>query len=122
MKAHVLLENQKELGLTDDQVKTIKNLKLQVEKDEIRQNADRETFMLDLKSKLHEDKIDVEGAKALIDKNYLAAASAAKSNLDAYAQLKNTLTPAQEAKIKELWEKKSKSWSHPEHGSASSEK
>ncbi len=105
MKAHFLLENKAELGLSEDQVKTIKALKLQMAKDNIRQGADMQTFMLDLNSSLSEDKVDVEGTNVLIDKGFASAMAAAKSNLDAYAKLKGLLTPEQITKMKALHEK-----------------
>jgi len=108
MKAHFLLENKSDIGLTDDQVKTVKDLKLQMEKDSIRQSADKKTFMLDLKSKLAEDKVDVEGANALIDQNFTAASAAAKSNVATYAKLKSILTPEQIKKMKALHEQMEK--------------
>ena len=108
MKAHFLLENKSDVGLTDDQVKTIKELKLQMEKDSIRQSADMKTFILDIQSKLAEDKVNVEGANALIDQNVAAASVAAKSNLAAYAKLKSLLTPDQMTKMKALHEQKEK--------------
>ena len=108
MKAEFLLEHKSEVGLTDDQVKTIKDLKLQMEKDSIRQGADMKTFLLDLKSKLAEDKVDVESANAFIDQKFAAAASAAKSNLAAYAKLKSLLTPDQMTKMKALHEQMEK--------------
>ena len=106
MKSHFLLENKTDLGLTDDQVKTIKALKLQVEKTNVTQNADKEIFMLDINSKLMDDKVDVEGAGALIDKGFAAMAQSTKSNLDAYAKLKALLTPEQLTKMKDLWKNK----------------
>ena len=108
MKADFLLEHKSEVGLTDDQVKTIKDLKLRMEKDSIRQGADMKTFLLDLKSKLAEDKLDVEGANALIDQNFAAAATAAKSNLATYAKLKSLLIPDQMTKMKALHEQMGK--------------
>jgi hypothetical protein len=107
-KAHFLLEHKSDMGLTDNQVKTLKELKLQMEKDSIRQNADRETFLLDLKSKLAEDKVNVEGANALIDENFATASAAAKSNLANYAKLKSLLTPDQVTKMKALHEQMEK--------------
>ena len=101
-KVQFLLENKSDIGLTNDQVKTIKDLKLQMEKDSIRQSADMKTFMLDLKSKLSEDKVDVEGGNTLIDQNFAAASAAAKSDLAAYAKLKSLLTPDQMTKMKAL--------------------
>jgi len=108
MKAHFLLENKTDVGLTDDQVKTIKELKLQMEKDSVRQSSDMKTFILDLKSKLSEDKVDVAGANALIDKNFTSASAAAKSNLAAYAKLKSLLNPDQIKKMKALHEQMEK--------------
>ena len=107
-KAHFLLEQKSEVGLTDDQVKTIKELKLQMEKDSIRQSADKKTFMLDLQSKLSEDKVDIEGANTLIDQNFAAASAAAKSNLATYAKLKSLLNPDQIKKMKTLHEQMEK--------------
>lgn len=108
MKAHFLLENKSEIGLTDDQVKAIKALKLQMEKDGIRQGADKKTFQLDLMAKLSEDKVDVEGASALIDQNFTTAAAAAKSNVANYAKLKEILSPAQMTNMKALHERMEK--------------
>ena len=108
MKAHFLLEHKADVGLTDDQAKTIKDLKLQVEKGSIQQSADMKTFMLDLDSKLAEDKVDVDGTNALIDKGFASAAASAKSNLNAYAKLKALLTPDQITKMKALHEQMEK--------------
>ncbi len=108
MKAHFLLENKDEVGLTDEQVKAIKELKLQAEKDGIRQFADMKTFMLDLQYKLSEDKVDVEGANKLIDKNFIVASAAAKANVEAYAKLKGFLSPEQIKKMKALHEQMEK--------------
>ncbi len=108
MKAHFLLENKAGIGLTDDQVKTIKDLKLQMEKDSVRQGADMQTFMLDLQSKLAEDKVDIEESNTLIDKGFASASASAKSNLQAYAKLKSLLTPDQMTKMKALHEQMKK--------------
>ena len=108
MKAHMLLENKSDLALTDEQVKAIKELKLQGEKDSITQMAEMKTFMLDLESKLSDDKTDVEGANALIDKGFASASAGAKSNLAAYAKLQSILTADQAVKMKALHEKKEK--------------
>jgi flagellar basal body-associated protein FliL len=107
-KARFLLEYKSDIGLTDDQAKTLKELKLQMEKDSIRQSADMKTFLLDLKSKLAEDKVDVEGANALIDENFASVSAAAKSNLATYAKLKSLLTPDQMTKMKALHEQMEK--------------
>ena len=105
-KTHFLLEHKTDLALTEDQTKAIKALKLEVEKDSLRQNAEAGVFVLDLRSKLAEDKIDVAGTDAIIDKSFADMAQATKSNVDAYAKLKDTLTPEQLAKMKDIWKNK----------------
>ena len=107
-KARFLLENKSEIGLSVDQVKTIKELKLQMEKDSVRQSANKKIFLLDLKSKLAEDKVDVEGANALIDESFATASAAAKSNLATYAKLKSLLNSDQITKMKALHEQMEK--------------
>ncbi len=109
-KAHFLLEHKSDIGLSEEQVASIKDLNLQVEKDNIRQTAETKVFMLDLRSKLEEDKIDVDGVNAMIDKASASMTAAAKSNVAAYAKLKSTLTPDQLNKVKELMKTKMEQW------------
>ncbi len=118
---HVLLSNKADLNLTEDQVKAIKDIDLQADKAEAQQGADAKVFMLDLKSSLDADKIDVDAGNALIDKNFATFAAAAKTNLAAYAKLKAVLTPEQSAKLKELREQKMKEWKNKEHGGKNGE-
>jgi len=108
--SHFLLEKKADLNLTDDQVKSIKDIQLQTEKSSAQQMADMKIFMLDLQSKLGDDKIDAEGTKALIDKNFAAFATDAKASVDAYAKLQSVLTPDQAAKVKEIWKSKKEEW------------
>jgi Spy/CpxP family protein refolding chaperone len=108
MKVHFLLEHKTDIGLTDDQVKTIKDLELQMEKEGVRQTASMDTFLLDLQNKLSEDKVDIEGANVLIDKAFASASASTKSDLEEYARLKNLLTPDQVAKMKALHEQMKK--------------
>lgn len=107
-KADFLLENSAELSLADDQVKTIEELLLQVKKQHVRQMADMQVMVLDVKAKLKEDKIDVEGINGLVDQGAASMASGTKSVVEAYAKLKGVLTPEQLAKAKEIWMGKKK--------------
>ena len=104
-KAYMILKNKDALGLTDEQVKQVKDLKLKLKKDEIAQNAEIETVALDIKSQLWEDTINTEAINALIDKKYELKKAKAKSSVAAYAQLKNILSQAQRDKLKELYKK-----------------
>ena len=105
-KAHFLLENKDEIGLSEEQVDTIHDLKLQVKKSLIRNEADMQIMMLDMKSKLGDETLDVEGLDAMIDQGMGQMAQTAKANVDVYAKLKAVLTPEQAEKAKALWTKK----------------
>jgi hypothetical protein len=106
-KAGFILDNKEALSLSEDQEKAVKALKLEVEKTSVRQGADMQIFMLDVMGKINEEPIDVEGTNALIDKGSAGMSESVKSVVAAYAKLKDTLTPEQKAKAKELWSKKS---------------
>ncbi len=98
--AHEMLEHKEELGLTPEQVQTIKGLKMEMKKSEIRKMADMQIFMIDLKAKLHEDKINTEAINAMIDQQSAAMASSGKQIVEQYIKLKGVLTPEQAAKMK----------------------
>jgi hypothetical protein len=106
-KSAFFLDNKDALGLSDDQVKTIKALKLEVEKTSVRQGADMQIFMLDVMAKLQDDTVDVEGTNSLIDKGSAGMSESVKSVVAAYAKLKGTLTAEQATKAKAIWSKKS---------------
>src|SRR3989338_2877836 len=105
-KAHFLLDNKDEIGLSDEQVDTVKGLKLQAKKSMIRGEADMQIMMLDMKSKLREDIFDAEGINAMIDDGMAQMTQSAKASVDVYAKLKAVLTPEQVEKAKALWTKK----------------
>lgn len=102
-KAHMILKNEDELGLSDKQTTKIKKLMLKSKKDEIMQTAEIETIALDIKSKMREDTVDTKAINTLIDKKYELKKEKAKSSVAAYAELKNILTKEQKKKLKELY-------------------
>ena len=101
-KAEMMLENQTELGLSEEQVTTIKSLKMDMEKRSIRQAADMKIGMLDMEAKLKEQNVDVEGLNAMIDQGMAAWAKSAKETVQSYAQLKGLLSAEQWTKLKAL--------------------
>ncbi len=105
-KAHFFLENKKEIGLTEEQVTSIKSLKIETKKAAIRQEAEMKVFHLDLEQKLSESEVDVEGLNAMMDSASAGFAAAGKAAVASYVKLKSILTPEQLAKAKELWEQK----------------
>ena len=105
MKAHMLLMNEDELGLTDEQVTKIKNLKMGTKKSLIKQEAEIALLGVDIKSKLWEDTIDVAAITPLVNKKYELKKQKTLSIITAYAQLKNILTAEQKEKMKGLYKK-----------------
>ena len=104
-KAHMILKNRGELGLSDEQIKGVKELMLKSKKDSIKQKAEIEIIALDINSKKQDDTMDIEAINALIDKKYELKKEKAKSSVAAYIQLKSILTEEQQVKLKELYKK-----------------
>ncbi|NQU94853.1 MAG: Spy/CpxP family protein refolding chaperone [Candidatus Omnitrophica bacterium] len=104
-KAHMILVNKEELGLSDNQVKKIKDLKLKTKKDVIRKKAEIDILALDIKMAMYGDTIDTDAVNKLIDKKYEIKKEKTKSLVAAYATLKDTLTDDQKAKLKDIYKK-----------------
>ncbi len=102
-KAHMILKNEDELGLSNEQTTKIKELMLKSKKDEIMQTAEIKTIALDIKSEMWKDAVDTEAINTLIDKKYETKKEKAKSSVAAYVELKNILTKEQKEKLKELY-------------------
>jgi Spy/CpxP family protein refolding chaperone len=106
-KAHYILKNEEELGLSEDQVQQIKDLKRSVKKSLIMQKAQIEVIAVDIKSMLYDNPVDVEGVNALVDQKYDIKKAKTKGLVESFAQLKATLSEEQWAKLKSLWKSKS---------------
>lgn len=104
-KAHFLMKNEEELGLSEDQIKKIHDLKMNTKKDMIRRDAEIDILALDIKSALHDDTIDTQAVNALVDKKYDLKKEKTKALVAAYAALKDVLTKEQKDKMKDLWKK-----------------
>jgi uncharacterized OsmC-like protein len=81
----------------------IKKLEFEAKKELIRKDAELEILDLDIQAGLHEDKIDVESLQALVDQKYEVKKAKAKYLIQAFADLKGTLTEEQVKKAKDLW-------------------
>lgn len=108
-KAHMILKNKEELGLSDKQVAKIKDLKIKVKKDLIRKNAEIEILALDIKAGLRKDAVQTDKVNKLLDQKYELKKEKAKSVVGGYAALKTILTEKQKEKMKDLWKKCGKS-------------
>lgn len=101
-KAHLLMASQDKLELSDDQVNTIRNLKMEVKKSLIRQEAELQVAKLDIASQLYSEKPDAKELQKLIDQKYEAKKNMEKTVVDAYFKVKGTLNDKQIAALKEM--------------------
>lgn len=98
-QGHKILENNKELGLSEDQIKQVKALKKQVKKDLIQQDADIKTLEVEVNTLMWEAPIDVNQTNALVEEKYELKKKKAKYLVSAYDKLNKILTKEQ---LKEL--------------------
>ena len=110
MKAHFLMKNQEELGLTDEQVEKIKALKITTKKSLIKTKADIDILIVDIKAALWEDTIDKDAVGKLIDQKYDLKKVQAKTAINALADIKSLLTDEQKEKCKEIFKSKVSEW------------
>lgn len=115
-KADLILRNQEELGLSDEQINRIKDLKLKTRKDLIKSEAEIKIITLDINAKMTQETIDIAAINKLIDEKYELEKTKAKSLVKAYAELKNILTEEQKGKLKDLYKKckTAKGKAHPQ--------
>jgi len=107
-KAHFIMENSDELGITEEQAGKIKALKYGAKKNKIKNDAEVELLVLDIKQALEKETIDLNATNALVDKKYSLKSQAAKDSIAACAELKKILTKDQQKKMKEIWVKEMK--------------
>jgi len=105
-KANFYLKNAEKLSLTEEQMAKIKEIKLNLQKEMLRNNAEIKAAKLDLANELHKEKLDSIKIPSLIDKEYELKKKLGKEAVKALIQIKSLLTPEQMEKAKELWKKK----------------
>lgn len=94
-KAHKVLQMEKELGLSAEQVEAVKSLKLDTKKSLIRSGAELDILKIDLYSQLKKDAADTASVEKLIDQKYEIKKAKAKLIAGSYAKLKSSLTDKQ---------------------------
>ena len=102
-KAHTFLIYEEELGLTEEKVKKIKELKHETKKELIRSKADIEIIAVDIWAELYNNPIDVDAVNKLIDQKYEIKKAKTKALIQALATLKATLSEEQYATMKKIW-------------------
>lgn len=102
-KGHFYLENQTELGLSEEQVTKIKQIKHEAKKAHLRQMAEFQIAALDIQHALSQPQVDADALYVLIDRNSASMSQAAKDTVSAFISLKAVLTGEQQTKVRELW-------------------
>ena len=101
-KMHLAMVHKEDLALSEDQYQKIKALKIATKKDLIRNRAEIDLVAIDIKSKLSEDTMDVEGINKLIDQKYELKKAKAKALVEACVKFKGILTDEQKQKLKNM--------------------
>ncbi len=104
--AHMLIMNSDELGITDEQMAKIKDIKKRVMKDIITKKAEADVIKVDICSSLWEDTIDAEAVNMLVEKKYETKKALTKEIVKAIAELKGLLTDEQKTKMKKFCNEK----------------
>ena len=99
---HLVLAGQEELGLSTDQVKSIKALTVEVKKDLIQRNAKIETLGVEIKTMMWEAPFDVTDVNNLVAEKYKLKKDKAQYLISSIDKLHKTLTSEQLAKIDTL--------------------
>jgi len=101
-KLRLAMVHQDEVGLSDDQVTKIRQLKMSVKKELIKRKTDIDLIGIDIKSKLGEEEIDKKGIGKLIDQKYDLKKEKAKAMVDAYADLVSILSAEQNKILRKM--------------------
>ena len=100
--AHLALENHEELGLSEDAVKKIRELKIGTKKSLIRNRAEVELLMVDVISKLHTEKPEISEINKLIDKKFDIKKAGMKKLIAGFVGVKKLLSKEQMKQVKAI--------------------
>lgn len=102
-KAEFIMKNADDLDLSDEQIKSIKNLKMETKKMIVSKEAEAEVIWIDVMSEMYEESVNLEKVNSLIDQKYEIKKALTKGIAASYAKLKGTLSEEQMKELKELW-------------------
>ena len=109
--AHSILENHEELGLTDEAVKKVRELKIGTKKSMIRNRAEVELLMVDIISSLYREKPEIPEINKLVDKKFEIKKVGMKKLIAAFIGIKKLLSKEQIKQIKAICKSESHSQS-----------
>lgn len=101
----IINKNTGELKITENQIKEIKPIELNYQKDKIKYESAIEIVSLDIEAILDDDKIDMKTLNELIDRKYENKISKTKAMFKAFVELKKILTYKQKELIQKIMKK-----------------
>ncbi|HBG60415.1 MAG: hypothetical protein A2Y03_00280 [Omnitrophica WOR_2 bacterium GWF2_38_59] len=101
-RVKMIYSDQEELGVTEEQLGKIKEVKTALKKDLIMKEAELDIVMVDMMALMYDDETHGDKMKELIDKKYEVKKEKAKRVVDACMSLKEILTEEQKEKMKEM--------------------
>lgn len=104
-KASFLLTYKDELGLSEEQIATIKDLKYRIKRRKVETDSAIDIAMLDIYHEYHQEPPNLERMNTLWNEGIEAKRSFGGDLLQGLVTLKNILTPEQREKAKTLYEK-----------------
>ena len=97
--AHTIFENHVELGFSEENLRKVKDLKINIKKSLIRSTAEIDIIAVDIMAKMWEDSPDMAEINRLIDKKFTLKKEAMKELLGAFLSLKKMLSKEQMRKL-----------------------
>jgi len=107
-KLHMIFLHQNDLGITDEQLAQLDELKIALKKDFIKKQAEIDIIKVDIRSSLHEEEVNLEAVNKLIDQKFEIKKSKSKQLIASMAKLKKILSKEQRKQMKDLMHKKHK--------------
>jgi len=105
-KAHFLKMYGEEVGLTEEQVQRVKDLKYEVKRVVIQQNAEKDLLKVDIWKEIYEKPDTFEKLNELIDQKYEAKKIKSRKLVQAYVELIKIPSDEQWDELKKLWHDK----------------
>jgi Spy/CpxP family protein refolding chaperone len=100
----MMLRNREKLGLSDDQVRRMEQLRTDFEKESVRKEADVRVAEMDLETVLDAPSVDMGKAEAKVRDIEKSRADLRIARIRAIEKAKDLLTPEQRKKLQELME------------------
>ena len=101
-KVKKIYSNQEDLGVTEEQLGKVKEVKIALKKDLISKKAELDLVKVDITSLMYNDEFSEEVMDGLIDKKYDIKKAKEKRIVSACVSLNGLLTEEQKTKMKEL--------------------